>query len=453
MSPSSRSPHLPPSFPATIWLLFPFALLAAESSDRQRFNQLDTSGNGYLSGTEIAPEVRPYDANRDGRIVWEEFAAGRLRVQVAEDEALWQKLDWNPDGWLDGKELDGGWRRFDADGNQEVTKAEFLAGRARERGEGAVATGPAAPPALAPPAPVRKPAALPPRADPRPAAPNSPASPPAPVAARRGMIVGSISAAPGVRLGRVTVEVSGFEDGKLASTYAGGALAETVMKKVAVNAGDYAVPVPSGAYRAKAYSTYEFNGATYHFPLELTTEPQLDYRGLGLENLREGLVRSFVLKLTGPKKGETEGAQNYTETTYKHAFYGGRVDFQAGYNGEGNARPLRDAFPPQSRLLITLTPGARVDGSSGPPVAVDLPLSDDGKWTFNCRGLIPGTYTAEARLRTPDGSEQPVRLAAQSGGTFPPLRWESRVTFTFPPSSLGPMPRFGVDPVRLYLGK
>src|SRR5688572_19111410 len=50
-----------------------------------------------------------------------------------EDEALWTKLDVTEDGWLDGNELNGGWAKFDTDGDEEVTKEEFLAGRAKER--------------------------------------------------------------------------------------------------------------------------------------------------------------------------------------------------------------------------------------------------------------------------------------------------------------------------------
>lgn len=50
-----------------------------------------------------------------------------------EDKALWQKLDITQDGWLDGKELDGGWDKFDFDEDGEVTQKEFLSGRLEER--------------------------------------------------------------------------------------------------------------------------------------------------------------------------------------------------------------------------------------------------------------------------------------------------------------------------------
>jgi hypothetical protein len=59
-------------------------------------------------------------------------AAPSARVS-AEDQALWKRLDLTEDGWLDGKELEGGWKKYDADGDGEVTRAEFMAGRAQER--------------------------------------------------------------------------------------------------------------------------------------------------------------------------------------------------------------------------------------------------------------------------------------------------------------------------------
>ena len=387
-------------------------------------------------------------------------AAPRQSAVPPADDALWKKLDWNPDGWLDGKELEGGWIKFDADGNGEVTRAEFLAGRARERRAAAAGAGDDDdPPAAAAAAPRKKPLAAkkPVAVAKKPAAkrPAPAAAPARKVAARRGQIVGSVSAAPGVRLGKVTVDVSGFEDGKLANTYANGALAETVDKSVTASGGAYAVPVPPGAYRATAYSTYAFNGKTYHFPLErVGPEPKYDYRSLQLEKLRGGLVRSFVLKLTGPKPGENEGSDGYTETTYRHALYGGRVDFYADAYGEGVATPLRNAYPPESRVLVTLTPLRLVDGSApGGPVRVDLPLGDDGKWTFMKRGVVPGTYTATARLRTPGGEELPLKVSLTGQYSPEGLKWQDAATFTFGPSTLGPIPRMGVDAVKLYLGR
>lgn len=55
---------------------------------------------------------------------------------AADDDELWKRLDITEDGWLDGKELEGGWKKYDANGDNEVTKAEFMAGRAKDRPQG-----------------------------------------------------------------------------------------------------------------------------------------------------------------------------------------------------------------------------------------------------------------------------------------------------------------------------
>lgn len=56
------------------------------------------------------------------------------------DDALWKRLDVTQDGWLDGNELEGGWIRFDADGDGEVTKREFSDGLAKERANSSATT-------------------------------------------------------------------------------------------------------------------------------------------------------------------------------------------------------------------------------------------------------------------------------------------------------------------------
>ena len=60
---------------------------------------------------------------------------GSTLFAQTEDEALWKNLDVTEDGWLDGTELNGGWARFDTDGDNEVTKSEFLQGWSKERKE------------------------------------------------------------------------------------------------------------------------------------------------------------------------------------------------------------------------------------------------------------------------------------------------------------------------------
>ena len=50
----------------------------------------------------------------------------------AADEALFEELDENEDGWLSGSEMKA-YKSYDLDGNKRVTKVEFLAGQAKTR--------------------------------------------------------------------------------------------------------------------------------------------------------------------------------------------------------------------------------------------------------------------------------------------------------------------------------
>jgi hypothetical protein len=284
-----------------------------------------------------------------------------------------------------------------------------------------------------------------------------------PVTPRRGMIVGRAIKPNGSLVPSFTVDYSGFEDGKLASSY-NGQIYETVNSSAKASGGRYAIKVPPGAYRASAYTTYRFRGRVYNFPLELLGTPKYDYESSQLEKLRGGLVRDFVLKMNAKKRGASEES----ETLYTYAYYGGTINLDCrqydAILGGGNqpSTPLRNAYPPESRVLLTLTPaGTRVDGSKNYPVNADLKLGDDGKWTFMVRGIFPGLYTASAKLRLPDGSLKPLRLSTKASRTvFTPGTYDrvifdrqSTALIDFLPSDVGPAPRMGVKAITLYLGE
>lgn len=286
------------------------------------------------------------------------------------------------------------------------------------------------------------------------------------LAARAGTITGRAVKSDGTPVPSFFVRYSGFQDGKLANTSATGYAIDTVNSTAKGAGGRYSIQVPQGAYRVSAYVTYPYKGRSYNFPLEAVNAPaRHDYDGLGLDKLKGGLVRDFVLKMTGKKAGASEE----TETVYKHAYYGGRIDLYAdeyeGILGGGNqlTTPLRSAYPPDSQVEITLTPqGPLVDGTKGEVLTTLRPLGDDGKWTFNLRGVYPGTYTATARLLKSDGATLPLRLSTtprksitRGAGNYDKLvvDWQPSVTVDFMPNDLGPVPRMGVNPVRLYLGE
>lgn len=58
------------------------------------------------------------------------MTSAAAQSQEPASEPPFGRLDINEDGWLSGNELDGGWLRFDVDGDGEVDKEEFTRGQA-----------------------------------------------------------------------------------------------------------------------------------------------------------------------------------------------------------------------------------------------------------------------------------------------------------------------------------
>lgn len=286
-----------------------------------------------------------------------------------------------------------------------------------------------------------------------------------PLSPRPGYIIGRAVLQNGSPVPQFTVEVSGFEDGKLAHTNAGGDLTETVDRRFNGAAGRYAVAVPAGAYRASAWATYSYKGRIYNFEMEPLSEPaKFDFKSLNLEKLRGGLVRDFKLSMTGRKKDAVET----DEVSYYSAYNGGmlRIDStQNQYQIGGGApipRTLLESYPKDSKIEITLAPvGPMIDGTRGQAVTRQVKLGDDGRWQSTVRAIYPGTYTATARLLTPDGQGVPIHVSLERGkidlhpGGYDQMvmNWQSSVTVDFLPNDLGPRPCFGVKTVWLYFGK
>lgn len=101
--------------------------------DKAEFELLDVSEDGVLSGREVKLLLK-YDADGDKRVTLTEFLAGRAKERAAakdgDAEAKFKELDKNEDGVLSGRERRG-FQQFDQNGDEEVTKAEFLAGFAK----------------------------------------------------------------------------------------------------------------------------------------------------------------------------------------------------------------------------------------------------------------------------------------------------------------------------------
>lgn len=277
-----------------------------------------------------------------------------------------------------------------------------------------------------------------------------------PLAPTAGNLTGRVVNEMGGPVPSFTIKYSGFEDGKLIINGS-----ENVGADVKGSGGNYAIKVPPGAYRVSAYVTYVYHGRTYNFEAEPLNPPSRhDFNGLGLDYLKTGLVRDFVLKMTAKKANSWED----TETGYINAYYGGRIDFDCEHfaaTAPGTPPPLYSTtgahpYSPDSRLLVTLTPqGPMVDGSTGHVVTINLRLGDNGLYKQCQRGIFPGVYTATASLTTPAGETVPLRIS-QRGPDSRDLNfreWTPSVIVDFMPNDLGLKLPMGVRAIGLFPAK
>lgn len=91
----------------------------------EEFGKLDINQDGRLSGTEISAELRPFDADRDGRVTRDEYLAATAKPSKEAAEKQFQERDINQDGVLSGTEQRGV-ENADANSDGEVSKQEFL---------------------------------------------------------------------------------------------------------------------------------------------------------------------------------------------------------------------------------------------------------------------------------------------------------------------------------------
>lgn len=95
------------------------------------FKEKDLNKDGVLTGSELKG-VKKFDGNQDQSISKDEFLAGKkAQAQALNEknrEKAFDKVDTNNDGILTGDEK-AKLKKFDKDGNGEISKEEFQAGR------------------------------------------------------------------------------------------------------------------------------------------------------------------------------------------------------------------------------------------------------------------------------------------------------------------------------------
>jgi len=348
----------------------------AQVADRELFDRLDTSKNGYLSGTEITPEIAPYDANRDGRLMFEEFAAGRAKAP---------------------------------------------GGRPAPAGNKA-----------APAFPEAQPIAL----------EKLPALPP--LKATPGLITGRAVFADGRPVPKFRVLAGGWAN----EIHLGqGGTIPTLGEANGLD-GSFKLQPTSAFDRTKrlnealvttvqAEAILTLDGSELRIPMhpvdglnDATGKPNFQGRS------STGVVRDFVLKMHGPKRGYEKNTPPRDSTSDQMsdpsfaAFYGGKIiiDLDSRVGKAPEMARLRD-----SKLQITLTPtGSLLDGTAAQTVVRTIALQNEssvGHYLY-FRDIPLADYTATLNLTKPDGTAYPLQLRV-AGGDWQP---SALVRFT-PPGS------------------
>lgn len=220
------------------------------------------------------------------------------------------------------------------------------------------------------------------------------------------MVSGTVRTVDGRPLAGATIRISG----------ATGAGSGSTVRTQSDRNGNYRLRVRPGHYNVDAYYDLTFDGQTYReLPLTSTN------RGCERQLSQNGIVRHFVLRLTGPLRC----AFNFDAN--EPASYAGGMVLVTGGN-----------FPPATRVRFTFTPiGPLADGSkgqvltferSGAMLAVsggrlgqtawlhDIPL---GRYRVSAVATLPGGATQTLMLRTDGAADTSVEIGFPANQMLP----------------------------------
>ncbi|ESO83765.1 hypothetical protein LOTGIDRAFT_169003 [Lottia gigantea] len=92
---------------------------------KQSFKTIDANGNGIAEFGEFQVLVKGFDANQDGKITLEEYAAA-VHSDVATMGPIFHAIDANHNNSLDDFDVKFAVNMFDSDNNGQVTQDEFV---------------------------------------------------------------------------------------------------------------------------------------------------------------------------------------------------------------------------------------------------------------------------------------------------------------------------------------
>ena len=205
------------------------------------------------------------------------------------------------------------------------------------------------------------------------------------------VVEGTVTLADGRPLPGATVRVAG----------ATGAARGTTRQATTDRNGHYRVTVPLGHYNVDGFADITYDGQTY-------TELWLDRTNGGCDRVMsdKGIVRNFVLRLSGPKRC-INGPNPNNPNSYHGAYM----------------TAMSSSFPADAVITFTLQPvGPLADGSRGQVLTMrrtGAALQKGGGPIDETSFLydIPlGRYRVSAEARYADGSRRAVSLTLLDGG-------------------------------------
>lgn len=350
--------------------------LDAKTVDAELFAAFDVSKNGYLSGTEITPVVSKYDVNGDGRVMFEEFTAGREKDRASKPVAA------------------------PAPANVVVA------------------------------APV---GVLTPRPAPLPVLP--------PMKVKSGLISGRAVYMDGRPIPEFKVNALGWAG----EIHLGPTGSMPSFGQADGKAGKFEL-IPTSAFDRKkvlkeavvtvlradavvSYKDRKYRLAMHPFDGKLDGSGETSFRG----QVDKGVVRDFVLKVQGPKRGfekntpAKDSYRNERSDPGYNAFYGGTVCLDLDHRV--GAKPEMKVMK-GSTVKVTFTPaGMLLDGSPARVIVRTLPIEKESVigYYFYFRDIPLGDYTAAVEITKPDGQMLALRSKVLGG------KWTEATPVVFQP--------------------
>jgi len=271
-----------------------------------------------------------------------------------------------------------------------------------------------------------------------------------PLARRRGYVIGRAIFPDGRPIPEFDISVLGY-DGQVNIFSSQGATPSLGWGKG--KNGRYAIrtmdtfqhkkPVNGLVVSVQAYANLKYGGQIYKMPL-YPIDGLRDGGGKGefKANSGPGIVRDFVLKVSGLKPQFKAFDKSEIGNENGYVFYGGQLTISLSESDDKEYTTLQRTALPSSKFTFTFTPqGPLLDGSRPQPIHRVATVKGANYYIY-LSNIPLGIYSMTATLTNPDGTVVPLRLNTKREN----YASSTKIQFDASPSILG-----GVYGVNVYL--